>query len=142
MLAALLHTTEPGRICELVIPGKEFEVHENFKWVYVPDDTTVHDRYNADGTITKWDPLTAPGADQAHIIARTMAYGSIGEQLSMLHAELMQTGTISKDGPWATHINNVKATIPKGDPAAAFAWMRQHSDSLTANAKPTGISLT
>ena len=43
----------------------------------------------------------------------------------MLYKELKTNGTISNTGPWAIHIANVKATIPKDDPAAVLAWNRQ-----------------
>jgi hypothetical protein len=43
----------------------------------------------------------------------------------MLFKELQATGTISNTGPWATHVADVKATIPKDDPAAVMAWNRQ-----------------
>ena len=54
-LRALLHPSEPGRICEIRQVGDEFEVHPDFVWVDVPDGTTTHDTYNPDGTITKFD---------------------------------------------------------------------------------------
>ena len=127
MLRALLHTQEPGRICEVVSPGAEFPVHESFSWVDVPDGTTAIDTYNSDGSVTKWNPLTQPGfAESGYRVARGIAYTSIGDQLDMLYKELKTNGTISNTGPWALHISNVKATIPKDDPAAVLAWNRQH----------------
>ena len=51
-LRALIHTTEPGRICEIRESGNEFEVHPNFIWVDVPDGTNTADTYNEDGSIT------------------------------------------------------------------------------------------
>ena len=55
-------------------------------------------------------------------VARTIAYGSVGDQLDLLYKEIQTTGTISATGTWAQHIANVKQTIPKDDPAAVLAW--------------------
>lgn len=132
MKKALLHKLEPGRICE--ITDVEFEVHENFYWVEVPDDTQTSDTYNEDGTITKFNPILQPGfAEHAYIVARGIGYGSLGNQLDMLFHELNSTGTISADGPWATHIASVKASIPKNDPEAVMAWNQAYWQSLQAN---------
>jgi len=122
-LRALLHTSEPGRMCEIVQPGNEFEVHENFQWVDVPDGTTAHDTYNPDGTITKFDITAMPGfAENAYKVARGIGYGSIGDQMDLLFHELSTTGTISNTGPWATRISSIKAAVPKDDPQAVHEW--------------------
>lgn len=135
MLKALLHTFEPGRICEVVEPGQEFEVHENFYWVDVPDGTTQQDTYDVDNnTVIKFDPISLPGfAENAYKVARGIAYMSHGDQLDMLFHELNNTGTISNTGPWATHIASVKAAIPKDDPAAVYEWNQAYWASLQAN---------
>ena len=138
MLRALLHVQEPGRICEVVQPGNEFEIHDNFFWVDVPDGTTTADKYNDDGTITKFDPVSMPGfAENAYIIARGLAYKDPGYQLDMLYHELRTTGTISTDGAWFNHITTVKANIPKDDPAAVLAWNQAQWAALQANTSPT-----
>ena len=137
MLRALLHVQEPGRICEVVEAGSEFETHTNFYWVDVPDGTTPADTYNEDGTITKFDPTALPGfAENAYKVARNIAYMSHGDQLDMLYHELNTTGTISNTGPWATHISTVKANIPKDDPAAVALWNQTQWAALQGNAKP------
>jgi hypothetical protein len=51
MKKALLHYNEPGRICQVVAVGEEFEVHENFVWVDVPDDTTEADKWDVDASV-------------------------------------------------------------------------------------------
>lgn len=131
-LRALLHIQEPGRICEIVSPGNEFEVHENFYWVDVPDDTTPHDTINEDGTINKFDITQQPGfAENAYKVARGIGYGSIGDQLDLLYKELQATGTISNTGPWATQITSVKAAIPKDDPQAVYDWNVQYLANQT-----------
>jgi hypothetical protein len=137
MLKALLHSQEPGRICEIRNPGEEFEVHPAFSWVDVPDGTTTADQYNEDGTVTKNDMTARQDfIDNAYRVARGIGYGSIGDQLDMLYKEIQATGTISNTGPWATHINNVKQTIPKDDIDAVIAWNEAHLASLSANASP------
>lgn len=133
-LRALLHSSEPGRICDLRPIGEEFEVHEAFSWVDVPDDTTTQDTYNEDGTITKFDITAQPGfAENAYKVARTIAYTDIGNQLDMLFKELQATGTISNTGPWATHVAGVKATIPKDDPQAVHEWNQTYWQSTQGN---------
>lgn len=133
-LRALLHIQEPGRICELRPVGEEFEVHSNFFWVDVPDDTTVHDTYNEDGTITKFDITKVHGfAENAYKVARGIGYGSVGDQLDMLFKEVMSTGTISNSGPWVTHVASIKAAIPKDDPQAVHEWNMQYWQSIQGN---------
>lgn len=137
MKRALLSRNEIGRICDIVEPENEFEVHPDFYWVDVPDDTTTADKYNSDGTIDKFDVTKIPGfAENAYRVARGIAYNSVGEQLDMLYKELQRTGTISNTGPWATHIASVKAAIPKDDPAAVQAWNEAYYQSLIANSAP------
>lgn len=137
MLKALLHSQEPGRICEIRQPGEEFEVHPAFSWVDVPDDTTTSDRYNEDGTVTKNDMTAQPDfIATAYRVARGIGYGSIGDQLDMLYKEIQATGTISNIGPWVTHISNVKQAIPKDDINAVIAWNADHLARLQANASP------
>lgn len=134
-LKALIHTSEPGRICDIRPSGEEFEVHESFSWVDVPDDTTTSDFYNQEtGEITKFDITKQPGfAENAYRVARTIAYTEIGNQLDMIYKELQTTGTISNSGPWATHIASVKSAIPKDDPQAVHEWNQQYWQSIQGN---------
>jgi hypothetical protein len=124
MKRALLHSLEPGRICDIVNPGSEFEVHANFSWIDVPDDTTFADRWDPEtNTVIKFTPLADPAfVTNGYKVARTIAYGSVGDQLDLLYKEIQATGTISATGTWAQHIANVKQAIPKNDPAAVLAW--------------------
>ena len=46
-------------------------------------------------------------------VARSVAYGQIGQQLDMLYHELKNNGSISTDGDWFQHITNVKSIIAK-----------------------------
>lgn len=124
MKRALLHTLEPGRICDVVDTGAEFEVHPNFYWIDVPDDTTSSDRWDEETqTVKKWNPVTDPNfIENGYKVARGIMYGSLGDQLDMMYKEIQANGTLSPDGPWATHVANVKATLPKDDPQAIHDW--------------------
>lgn len=124
MKRALLHLLEPGRICDIVEPSNEFEVHENFSWVDVPDDTTTADTWDVEtNTVIKYSVLTDPiFREHGWKVARAIAYGSPGDQLDMLFKEVQATGTVSPTGPWATHVANVKSSLPKDNPEAIAAW--------------------
>ena len=124
MKRALLHSLEPGRICDIVDPGAEFEVHNNFSWIDVPDDTTTADTWNPEtNTVVKYSVLNDPiFIEHGWKVARGIAYGNPGDQLDMIFKEIQDTGTVSATGPWATHIATVKATLPKDNPAAIAAW--------------------
>ncbi len=126
MKRALISKLENFRICDIKEAGYEFETTEDFFWTDVPDDTTTADSYNnEDGTIIKFNPIEQPGfAENAYKVARAIAYKSVGEQMDMMFKELAQTGSISPDGPWATHVASVKAMIPKDDPQAVYDHIR------------------
>jgi hypothetical protein len=122
MAQALLHTLEPGRICQVVPDGQQFDVHANFSWVSVPDDTTTADRY-INGEVVKYNVLDDSTFQQhGYKVARGIKYGSLGDQLDMLYHELQTTGSISATGPWASHITATKNAIPKDNPAAVLQW--------------------
>lgn len=131
MKRALLNSLEPGRVCEVVEPGNEFEVADTFTWVDCPDDTLTSHTYDQEtGVFHPFDPLALPGfAENGYKVARQLAYTEIGNQLDMLFKELQATGTISNTGPWATHVASVKATIPKDDPAAVLEWNRWYAST-------------
>ncbi len=135
MKSALLNNLEPGRVCDVVEQGKEFDVAPSFRWIPCPDDTTQQHTYNEEtGEFIPFDPLSLPGfAEEGYKVARQIAYTSVGNQLDMLFKELQTTGTISADGPWAQHVAAVKAAIPKDDPAAVLAWNQQYIANLQAN---------
>jgi hypothetical protein len=135
MKKALLHYNEPGRICQVVAVGEEFEVHENFVWVDVPDDTTEADKWDVDASaVVKYSIVDDPVfIEQGYKVARGIGYGSTGDQLDMLFKEISATGTISVTGPWATHIAEVKAAIPKDDPAAVHVWNQAYVEATQNN---------
>lgn len=126
MKRALISRLENFRICEVKEIGEEFEVSEDFFWIDVPDDTQTIDTINPDGSITKFDPVKQEGfAENAYKVARGIAYKSVGEQLDMIFKEVQSTGSISADGPWATHIANIKSLIPKDDPQAVYDYVQR-----------------
>lgn len=132
-LRGLLHNSEPGRICDIVESGNEFEVHSDFWWVDLPDGTTTADTYNEDGSITKFDITKVPGfAEHGYRVARQIAYTGIGEQLDMIFKEIQSTGTISNTGAWASHVAAVKAAIPKDNPQAVQAWNEAYWEQMQA----------
>lgn len=127
MKRALINSLEPGRVCEVRNPGEEFEVADTFSWIDCPDDVTTTHTYMPDGTFKPFDPLELPGfKENGYKVARAIAYNPIGEQLDMIYKEVLATGSISADGPWAQHITSVKAEIPKDDPAAVLAWNQRY----------------
>ena len=135
MKSALLNSLEPGRICDVVDPGQEFDVSPAFRWVPCPDDITSLDKFDEEsGEFVKFDMLAVPGfAEEGYKVARQIAYTSVGNQLDMLFKELQATGTISNTGPWSTHVADVKATIPKDDPAAVMAWNQWYVQQMQGN---------
>ena len=129
MKKALLNSLEPGRVCDVVDLGNEFEAAASFQWVDCPDDTLTSHTYNeSSGEFIAFDPLTQSGfAENAYKVARAVAYTGIGDQLDMLYKEISANGTISATGPWASHITAVKTQIPKDDPAAVLTYIRNNS---------------
>lgn len=130
MKRALISRIEVGRICEVVEMGKDFEVSPDFFWMNCPDDITTHDTIDMPtGKWVKFDILNQPGfAENGYKVARSIAYKAIGEQLDMIYKEVSANGTVSADGAWATHITEVKAAIPKDDPATVMEWNRQFAE--------------
>lgn len=50
------------RICDIVNPGQEFEVHPSLQWVDVADDTTSQDTYN--NGVIKYQPPVISAVEQ------------------------------------------------------------------------------
>lgn len=132
MKRALISTIEIGRICDVVEAGSEFETTNDFFWVDCPDDvTTTHTYEGETNAFVPHDPLKLPGfAEEGYKVARQIAYKSVGEQMDMIFKELANTGTLSSDGPWASHVASVKAEIPKDDPQAVLEWNKKHAATL------------
>lgn len=134
MKRALVSLIEVGRVCDVVEVGSEFETTLDFKWVDCPDDTLTSHTYE-NGQFIPHNPVVIPGfAEEGYKVARQIAYKSVGEQMDMMFKELSATGSIAPDGPWASHVASVKATIPKDDPDAVMAWNMAHAATLTTPA--------
>lgn len=135
----LTNIHEYGRICDVVDEGDEFEVHRDFSWFRVNHDNIENlDKgwtwtRDEDDNISVHEPI-APEEDDEFIeesykIARGIAYKSVGEQLDMIYKELQQSGTLSANGSWASHITNVKSEIPKRDVQAVLRYYETNRPS-------------
>jgi NADH:ubiquinone oxidoreductase subunit len=135
MKSALISLIEIGRVCDVVEQGNEFETTSDFKWIPCPEDTTSSHTYDeVTNTFIPHNPLLIPGfAEEGYRVARQIAYKSVGEQMDMMFKELAQTGTISADGPWATHIASVKDAIPKDNPEAVMEWNKKHAEQMASS---------
>ena len=128
MKKVLTNINEPGRVLEVVEPGEEFETHPDFIWVDCDNNNvTIESTYTiGENGEYEWQEFNLVHMEifqqQGYKIARMLAYQDVGEQLDMIYKELMATGTLSSTGDWATHITNVKNTIPKDDPQAVQQW--------------------
>lgn len=128
MKRVLANIYETGRICDVVEPGMEYEVHPDFFWLDCDNDLVTKEwTYSADingvYTFTEFSIVNQPVFQaEGYKIARMIAYQDIGDQLDMIYKELMANGTLSATGDWATHITTVKNTIPKDDPQAVLDW--------------------
>lgn len=128
MKRALLNSLEPGRICDVVDVGNEFEVAETFTWIDAPDNVTTAHILKEDGSFYLRTPLDDPNfIENGYKVARQIAYKSVGDQLDMIFKEIQSTGTLSADGAWVQHIQAVKTAIPKDDPAAVIEWNIRNS---------------
>ena len=130
MKRVLINSLEPGRICDVVNVGSEFEVAETLSWIDAPDDVTTGHIIKEDGSFYLKTPLDDPHfIENGYKVARQIAYKSIGDQLDMIYREIQANGTISSDGAWAQHIQSVKAAIPKNDAAAVLDWYKQQAEA-------------
>lgn len=117
MTKRALIESSTNRVVQIVNnESEQFEVHGGLYWTDCPDNTESYFLLKEDGTFE--DPHE-PNRDQfgntvePFYMQRMRAYAGVTEQMDMIYKELMATGTISKDGPWASHISYIKAAIPK-----------------------------
>lgn len=105
-----------GYVMQIEEPGNDFEIYNGpdakMQWVDAPDEITLDWtlEYSPSQGISIWVPRD--GAHTDNEVARRVAYGTVEEQLDMLFHEVQDNGTISRNGPWATHISTVKSSIP------------------------------
>lgn len=95
-----------NEIVDIKLDMLVFDVHPDFTWVDCPDYVTVDYNYD-DGKFTPKVFLIDFNTE------RSFAYKPVGEQLDMLWHELNNTGTISVDGEWFSHVKEVKESLPK-----------------------------
>lgn len=106
-----------NRVVQVVEIGEEFDVHEGgLYWTDCPDNVETYWKLLEDGTYE--DPHAGTRDEfgnpvEPWIMQRMRAYAPSGDQLDMIYKELMATGTLSPDGPWASHITEAKAATPK-----------------------------
>ena len=126
MKKALINNNEEGRICDVVLNGQQFEVHKDFLWVDCDDAVDTSWTWDLDDNgkviFTKPNIMADPAfIETGVLLARTKMYGSIGDQLDMLYRELKANGSISTNGEWFKHIDNVKTTLKSGDLQAVMS---------------------
>ena len=107
---------DTNRVVQVEPIGNEFEVHGGLYWTDCPDNVETFWLLLPDGTYE--DPHADTRDEfgnpvEPWFMQRMRAYAPAGDQMDMLYKELMTTGTISPDGPWAKHITEVKAALPK-----------------------------
>ena len=110
---------DTNRVVQVVNQGEEFETHHGLFWTDCDDHVETFWLLLDDGTYE--DPHADTRDEfgnpvEPWIMQRMRAYAPTGDQMDMIYKELMETGTISPDGPWAQHIASVKAALPKPTP--------------------------
>ena len=100
MKKALIQGT---RICDVVEPGQEFEVHKDLTWVDVADDTVGYKDTWVDNKVVKFVAATVP-----YDRKRVSEYPAIGEQLDGLY----HAGVFPDE--MAAKLKAVKDKYPKG----------------------------
>ena len=109
-----------GYVQQIVDPGEDFEIYNGpdatIQWVDAPDNISLDWtlEWSPSQETMIWVERDQPYSDNE--VARKVAYGDIGAQLGMIYDELKETGTLSFDGLWASHITAVKESIDKPEP--------------------------
>lgn len=142
MKKVLTSIKEPGAVIEVAIPGEEFEVHKDFKWIDCPhDDVTqawIWTKKGSKYSFSYYDAATELAHEEdGWKEVRRIAYPSAEEQLGMIFDELKATGSISLDGDWATMVDRIKNDIPKNNPKGILDYyekQRKISDQTMIDA--------
>ena len=106
-----------GFVSQSVDPGEDFEIYEGpdatIAWVDAPDNI------QREWTL-EWSPsqgqmiwVEREGAFTSNEVARKVAYGEIGAQLGQIFDDIKEHGTLTTDGAWFQHVQNVKTLIDK-----------------------------
>lgn len=97
----------------------QFEVHNSMQWVDAPDDITSRHTWTiTDGVVVFIDPVPM---ETNYMLARGIAFGSIGDQLDSIYHHLAGGGVLDTNSPWFQHIAMIKTEFPKDDQAAINA---------------------
>ena len=91
-----------NRICDVVEPGQEFEVHKDLVWVDVDDDTVGYKDTWVDNKVVKFVSPTIP-----YTRKRAAEYPPMGDQLDALY----HAGVFPDD--MAAQLKAVKDKYPK-----------------------------
>ena len=106
-----------NRVVQIVnTEADQFEIHQGLFWIDCPDNTQSYFLLLDDGTFEDPHSLNRDAFGntvEPFYMQRMRGYASGGEQMDMIYKELMATGTLSPNGPWASHITAVKSAIPK-----------------------------
>ena len=127
-----------NRVVQIVATeADQFETHGGLYWVDCPDNTESYFLLKDDGSFEDPHEANRDAFGQTvepFYMQRMRGYAGPGEQMDMLYKELIATGTISPDGPWATHIATVKAAIPK--PARVFVAPGAEQPTIVVPSNP------
>tara|TARA_B100000029_G_C17253376_1_gene843603 strand:- start:362 stop:709 length:348 start_codon:yes stop_codon:yes gene_type:complete len=103
------------RICQIVDAGEEFEVHKDFQWVDVADDTVDNADTYKDGKVVKALTLAQSRAleDPLHVCIeeRMENYPSLSDFADAYYWE--KKGDDSKMTAWVAACAKVKSDHPK-----------------------------
>jgi hypothetical protein len=112
-----------GQLSDICDEEDKFEIYEgadaSIKWVPVPDDCT-YEHTMINGVAVHRSELEDLKEDA--IVDRTLAYGTIGEQLDMQYQDLADGGT-----RWKDHVANIKATTTAPSTIADFVPNPKHT---------------
>lgn len=129
-MKALISTLENDRIAEVREDSEIFDVYKTFKWIDCPSECTTMWTYNsANNEFIPNQKYDEHFVKEGYKLARVIAYKNVGEQLDMLYRELKEKGSIDVNGEWFTHIETVKASIPKDNPDAVLEWNLNNIDN-------------
>ena len=114
-----------GFVSTIVDPGEDHEIYEGpdatIAWVDAPDNIQLD--WTLEWSPSKgemiWVERDAPYSDNA--VARSVAYGQIGDQLGMIFDDIKANGKLDENSEWFQHILNVKSLIPKPTPNIPFS---------------------
>lgn len=129
-----------GYVSKIVNPGEETELYEGpdatFLFVDAPDNIQL------DWTL-EWSPgqqtmvwVERDGPYTDHGVARSVAYGTPGQQLDMLFHDIRVNGSIDQNSTWFQHVSTVKSLIDKPVYQEPITLEEQMAINATAEPSP------